>query len=285
MTVCIAATCDLISRLVLVSDSKMSGPNDSSYGARKMALINEAGPWMAMCAAEDLSLFITLVDDIKAVLGDGDKSVEQVERACENGYSRLLSRRVRQEILFPYGMTRTQFFAAGQAKFGSAFHTIRKAIEKLAKDLGISLLVTGFDVQGRMHLIEVFANGVTRRVDQCSYHAIGSGDFLALSVLRRMSWFALDTDLGPILYRILSAKFAAESAEGVGDKFTAAVVVARGHDAMHSWVPAEIVEEARKHWEEQISAPPPQRMTRAISQWSAAVASGRPWLGIRLPSP
>jgi hypothetical protein len=269
VTVCIAAICPAIKKLVFVSDSLLSWDHTSAEGARKMDLLCHDGPWIAMFAGP-AGYFLSLTDRITKSLTAGPQTLDQMMSACEGAHAALRIKRVETEILAPYNITLGQFVESGLKWFGeSRFNALASEIKFLSSDIGIELLVAGFDSDGIPRMFEVARNGVVTRIDQLNYNAIGSGSFIALTSLHPIGWFAYDRELGAILYRLLAAKFAAESASGVGDKHTTAVVVSRDYAGVDRFVPSSIIKKAHKIWEKAVQAPPPKNIVLTIKGWYA----------------
>ena len=79
-----------------------------------------------------------------------------------------------------------------------------------------NLLFTGFDQTGRPHIFVITEFGKIQYCDTQAFAVIGSGTWAAQYTLTR-SGFNKNLSRGDAAYALLAAKFAAESADGVGE--------------------------------------------------------------------
>jgi hypothetical protein len=138
------------------------------------------------------------------------------------------------------------------------------SIEQL--DTQIDLLVGGFDPQGHSHLFELSRRGIVTQIDHLGYHAIGVGQWSALTTLYPVGGFVHSRDIGEIVYRLLSAKFAAESAPGVGRGTTAVIVSRGGETKPYTFLDSSAIEEAREVWKRAAMAPVPSEIANKITE-------------------
>ncbi len=119
--------------------------------------------------------------------------------------------------------------------------------------MGVDFLVYGYSGDTRSpSLFEI--NGKGRIIDHMAlgYAVTGSGYWMSSASLRRKP---LDIDFESRLYRLLEAKFSAETASGVGRKAT--TVTFKRQDQHDYILPQEIVEKFRTIWDAKMREPEP----------------------------
>lgn len=109
--------------------------------------------------------------------------------------------------------------------FGQKFYEICEAVDKYT--LGIDLLGYGFDANGFPHIFDVLNPGIATNHDLLGYAVIGSGSYMATAALRRKK---MPYHRNSVIYRLLEAKFSAETASGVGDSTTLFTMSPEGKD-------------------------------------------------------
>lgn len=212
MTVCIAAICKNLGRIVFVTDHLLSSEVAATDGPPKYGILSQTAPWVAMYAARDSRYVHPLLRRIQNFVKDD--SLDSVVAACRAGYREQLQEIHEAEVLWPYGMTRPEFYEHGLLKLGEPlFAQVVARLEQV--HTGVTMLVAGFDPAGAGHLAEVSEIGAVVE-QQLGFHAVGSGSYAALSALFPISGFAHSRDFSEIVYRVLAAKFSAESVPGVG---------------------------------------------------------------------
>jgi hypothetical protein len=117
VTVCVAAECRSLNKLVFVSDELISSEWASTEGAWKIDMISSAGPWMAMFAGH-APTFVQVVAALRQLLGKTAgmvtaKTIGEVITACSKVHADQLQKRIEMEILLPYGITREEFVEKG----------------------------------------------------------------------------------------------------------------------------------------------------------------------------
>jgi hypothetical protein len=268
VTVCIAAICEAAERLVFVSDAMISSDNTSAEGARKMDLITGQGPWVAMFAGY-APAFLEMSEHVRRHLKGAcgvtecsslplnDTTADGMIKGFECAHRVRLLKLIETNVLLNYGITREQFVQHGRQWFGDIrFAALDEEIRAL--DTDIDFLVAGFEPSGRPRMFSLTADGKAMRIDQLHYHAIGNGQFEALSALHPVAQFVHSKNVGEIVYRLLSAKFAAESAPRVGKDYTVAVVVSRSVGlGQHKFIGLDAIAKAKEKWRESAAAPVP----------------------------
>jgi len=139
-------------------------------------------------------------------------------------------------------------------------------VELARFDLGTSFLLFGHDQHKHAKLFRIDGPGHAIDLNALKFGVIGSGYDMAMASLRRPP--PLNFLLENTIYRILEAKFSAETATGVGETTT---VVLRNREGIVTLLPRPEIEAIRKIWREQVAdqADPPDAI--AIIEASSAV--------------
>ena len=138
------------------------------------------------------------------------------ERVCTKAYAEAFAEEFasRHLIQLGYGSV-AEFRREGASELGSELY--QEYIEKLAKfDLGVELAVSGYDARVPW-IFDVVNPGRTLDAGILGYTVVGSGYHMAMGSLRNRP---LDRGLEDLIYRLLEAKFSAETATGVGKTTT-----------------------------------------------------------------
>jgi hypothetical protein len=111
-------------------------------------------------------------------------------------------------------------------------------------------LIYGFDEKGLPHIFDVSNPSVVTNHDLLGYAAIGSGETMAMASLRRKQ---LPYDLNKVVYRLLEAKFSAETASGVGESTT---LFTMGSDGKDKSIGYGSIGEIKKIWRRELEREP-----------------------------
>ena len=115
-------------------------------------------------------------------------------------------------------------------------------------DLGTSFLLFGHDHQKHGKLFQIESPGRVFDQNAIKFSVIGSGHDMAMASLRwppPLNFLLEDT-----IYRLLEAKFSAETATGVGKRTT---VVLRNNDGRVALLPHAEIEEIRRIWRKEVA--------------------------------
>lgn len=183
--------------------------------------------------------------------------LSEVIHAFELAFQAELTRKIENEILSPFGIDRATFLRRGRAWFGDD-HFGRLLYQINAEKLETEFLVAGFEPHGQAHVFSVHDPGVSVIHDAVGFYAIGAGQTMALGSL----FAAYDADLkvNEMVYRICEAKFAGESALGVGKKTFLEMMTPDGRCKA---LRPEQVERLRPVWEQE-KRPPPSKAIEII---------------------
>ena len=133
-------------------------------------------------------------------------------------------------------------------------------------DLGLELLVYGFSTKGGRHIFEVSNPGKISSHNLRGYAAIGSGSLMALAALTRRP---MPPDLTNTIYRLLDAKFSAETAREVGKRTYVITMNATGKFGIMAQTN---IEKVRAIWEASLKEPEPEEALELIKQSQAVKA-------------
>lgn len=223
VTVCLALAPPYRSEIILVSDQLLSSDNNSVEGPLKLTKLAYGIEWWIMFAGY-APRFAQLIDRVREPLGGVKETrltLETVVSFVERAYYLEIQKLIEMELLLPYGLTRDEFLKKGKRWLGEVrFNSVADQIERV--DLGIELLVVGLDAMGTVRIFDVSSRGVVTH-PVLPYHAIGSGAYLALGAMYQLAFFPY-MDTAENVYRACAAKFAAESAPGVGRETLAMVI-------------------------------------------------------------
>lgn len=206
--------------------------------------------------------FKPLIERIREPLGDVRETrltLETVVALVERAYSLEIQKLIETQILLNLGVTRDAFIQNGRESLGEVrFNNILDQIDAI--DLDIELLVVGLDAVAQKQIFAVSPHGaVTRAV--LPYHAIGSGAYLALGTMYQLAHFP-QMDTAENVYRACTAKFAAESAPGVGRETYAMVI----EPLTGAWTLIMNTDELRELWRIKGQPPVPPAATRLIKR-------------------
>jgi hypothetical protein len=220
-----------------------------------------ADDWHAAFAGDPIafkSIVLRLMSELRDAAQEGAPSSQTVKRIASETYAHVSAAEFAARHLLPLGYaTVAEFRREGLGELGSGlFH---EYANKLAKfDLGVEVILFGYDDQSRPQLLELTSPGRISDAGVLGYAIVGSGFNMAASSLRMRP---LDRSLEDLIYRLLEAKFLAETATGVG-KTTSLVTVNRDGD-LHRMTSHEI-NSVKIIWEKSRKAPIPEDAYQTI---------------------
>ncbi len=227
MTICAAVSNH--GSIIIVSDTKLTffGGSISAEGiADKQRMVND--DWEVLFAG-DVS---TLTPMLEAIVETGKKvgrmSLRQFARLCAKTYREERERIIEDEILPEYDIATYNEYLSLKLSDPKLFEAIASKIEEAQEKW--QLLFCGFDRLKHPHLFVISGRGKIEYCDTQSFAAIGSGAWAAYVALASYPYRSfLNQD--EAAYCLLAAKFAAESAEGVGEQTN---LVVMDHDNHYS---------------------------------------------------
>jgi hypothetical protein len=264
VTIAIAAITIPDRYIVTVADRMLSygditqAEDNATLKSRKIA-----NRWALMFSASDANLFLPATDLIMNRLEGDEHDLQTMQAVVSDIYKEIFDREFTSKYLVRYGLgSISEFREIGLAQFGSQkFQDICEAIDKF--DLGIDLLCHGYDRERNAHIFQVSNPGSVTNHDLLGYAILGSGYWMASASLRRRP---LPPDLEGVIYRLLEAKFSAETAAGVGK---ATSVLTMNSSAKFGSMGRNAIAKVRDVWEQTLKAPEPPEAIQAISTTNA----------------
>jgi hypothetical protein len=274
MTIAVAATVPSAKTIVTVCDARLSygeaipAADDATMKNRRIA-----HKWGMMFAAEDSTAFIPVAVETRRFLeersgqtdilqkDDVNFTTQQVMDEAKKAYEREFHERFFREHLARFGFANiAEFRRTGLLEMGKDLY--HEYTMKLAKaDLGLELLIYGFNTEGFPSIFEVANPGKTISHNLRGHAAIGSGSLMAVSALNRKP--LSKNSVSDTTYRLLDAKFSSETARDVGKKtFVISMDVTGKIGAMTQGD----VEKVRTAWNKEIKRPNPKEAIRIIEK-------------------
>ncbi len=267
VTVCIAAKCPQLNRIVFVADTMVSSDTISTDKVMKMRHLGNAARWFALFAGPERR-FVPLVERIHKELGDSPgATVHEVIEAAQKAWHASHVELVEREVLGQLDISLDDCVHNGLQWFGERRHgAMLETIEELEShpSFAIDLLIAGFDAENEQHMFELSYSGRIARHANLLFHAVGAGRSAALSALYPQPLFSRGTNLNEIIYRMCAAKFAAESAPSVG-RDTVVVVVSPDRQVFHMLF-NDVIDKLRVLWKEKGQPPVPEGADSLIDE-------------------
>lgn len=241
VTICAAGINGL--SIIAISDTKLSffGGSISGEGMAHKAR-DLTKNWTVMFAG-DVSTLTPLLDAVEeaAKENDGD-DLRHFARTCAHAYKKERENIIEDEVLQDYDLkTYAEYLALKQSN-PTLFDAISTKIHDVEE--GWNLLFCGFI--GKMpHIFVISHRGKIQYCDTEGFAAIGTGAWAA-SVSLVSHPYSKGLVQSEAAYCLLVAKFAAESAEGVGAETTLRVL--RAGDTWASFLGNEIMEKTKTKW-------------------------------------
>ena len=219
MTVGIAAITGSGEHIVTVSDRMISSggiiqaADDATLKQRRIAKT-----WGLMFSASDANLFLPIVRAAAGQLNqESEYDLVKIQDAVLLAYQNLFDSEFTSTYLSRYNMASVNtFMNIGLSQFG--LERFSQICDQIATfDLEIDLLGYGFDADKTPHIFQVCNPGKIINHDLLRYAVIGSGSWMATAALRRKK---MPYNLAETTYRVLDAKYSAETAPGVGRSTT-----------------------------------------------------------------
>lgn len=257
MTIGIAAVSPMDRVIITVSDRMISFGDYTQAiddGAVKSPTI--AARWGVVWAGYAHDVW-PIIEEVRRRLPNpekgGDWSHDQIKVAIGDAYAMRFQQEFVSRELVKYGYKSIEEFKAkGRSELGDYFHDLLVSLGRFS--LNAQFIVYGYNNSDDYypHIFEVDSPGSIVDHHALNYAAVGSGHMMALASLRRrpMARFSLSQTI----YRLLEAKFSAETATGVGK--TTTVTLHNRFGDMSLLDPVHI-DHVRTIWEKTIKAPDP----------------------------
>ena len=216
MTLCIAALADDRKAIVMAADRMVSTAFiESELELSKIMPIDDN--WWVMIAADNVAGAFPIIDNIKTLMPqEADCKIDEIVSIVSDCYQQERRNRAEAQFLMPRGFTVASFLAQGKDVLPEiTFRELDLALSSY--NLGVNLLICGFDHQKVAHLFTVDNPGIGSRLDIPGFHAIGSGFYGA----QYMMYYRELSSVTPVhewLYYIYEAKAFGEQAGAVGEE-------------------------------------------------------------------
>jgi hypothetical protein len=260
VTVCIAAITGSGEHIVTASDRMISyngvipAGDDAALKSRTIAKA-----WGLMFAGE-VDLFLPILNSIGNNIDPASEyDLQSVQNAVCGAYSKIFDEYFTSKYLSRYRIDGIATFRTlGLTQFGQErFSQICDQIDSF--DLGIEVLGYGFDTNGRAHIFQVSNPGQIVNHDLLGYGVVGSGYWMATAALMRKK---LPYNLNAMAYRLLDAKFSAETAPGVGRSTT---LFSHDRNGKTKSIGYGSLDKIKAIWEATLKTPEPDEALQMIS--------------------
>jgi len=212
MTLCIGAISRSEKRYFTVSDLMLSTEimSAEATAVSKVTHIGHNPIWMAMYAGDPTHASQVSGQVMHALSGYQSTPFALVAHTYQAAFKQILEKKINDEVLNVYGMTREQFIKEGRNAFGD------EEFGRIIYKISHTKLDTEFLIGNPTTLFSISDPGVIEYHDSLGFHAIGTGCILAQAWLYGL--FDQKAPSREILYHLLEAKFRGERASGVGRK-------------------------------------------------------------------
>ena len=285
MTVCIAAI-PTHGPVICVSDRMTSDDFSSTEGAaRKITGLSNRWGWQSMFSGDPGTNDVITKEITHRLWLESKPNEEQRVRGLTTRqmmdivsaiYRKQIQDRIRDTVLAPYDLDVSAFLALGADKFGDIeFSRICAAIE--AADLDLELLIVGSDRQHFCGLFSVNRKGVCTDWTNTGFCAIGAGAWAALGSLYARGPIK-NCSVTEAAYRLLEAKFTAETARSVGSETDFVAMSAAQHfddgKCRAWWLDDSSIDRIRAAWKSERNRPVPlDAMSVLTSELAATKAT------------
>jgi hypothetical protein len=265
VTVCIAAICESLHKVVTVSDEMVTLGSISVDGtAEKKAPVHPN--WFALYAADDITDVRPILDGAMLLLCSkpGDRFMVEAGDALSKSFAKRHQDIIKYRVLVPCGFEDLDdFYSKGKKILSiSEINQIKRQIA--AAKPACEFLLSGFDPMGIGHLLLQEANSPFQCYDDPGFWAIGSGQHEALAALffqaDKLGFSAVNSE-AECVYHLLSAKFMAESNKFVGRR---TFVTVHGFNTRPRHLTDSDIEAIRVAWEHSAIPKLPVEMIRQI---------------------
>lgn len=251
MTVCIAAICrDQPDRhVIMASDQMISMGGVTSGDSATLKLDPLYFHWWSQFASNDVSAILPVYEAIRNRDASDTKTklltkLTDIAEMCKEAYKAGRLERIQDEVLAEYGMTWKDLKEDGMKRLNERdFQMLTEKIRRFSLDL--EMLIGGFDENKEPHIFTVSNPGTANYYDKLGFWAIGSGQPNALAALFACEYKPSSNSLEECVAKVLSAKFSAESAQGVG-KSTFLIVYNQKDEVL--FLPNSLEDQIKSDW-------------------------------------
>jgi 20S proteasome alpha/beta subunit len=280
MTVCIAALAEEGRSIVCMSDRALSYGDTIQWDSdsSKMFSLRDGGLIIMFAGNEEsTSRIIGKVISREAELGD---DIATTRRVLEEEYKEAVQEIIEARYLAPRLITKEEYVRAiSGLEINTFIESIAKEVKAYIPDT--SLIVCGFDKDGKPFILFLDSPGVVTDMTITGFHSIGSGWEKSISKFL-YSEFSRKDPLHVVMYDMFDAKAFAEMAVGVGFDWETRIIT--GHDKGVE-VPNKIDLLVERGWAEHehhpfaqdpVEDPPPKKWKSTLRAYAASVVPPRP---------
>jgi hypothetical protein len=255
MTIAIVALTAPHEHFICVSDQMISF--DDVTQADEAGLIKTVSMslnWSAAFSANKIENILPLLNRVRSKINEPNQplDIEDLKEYFTASVTEMIQEDFFRTHIARYGYKNLEHFRRdGRADLGDSFAGLYQKLNEY--DLGAEFIVYGYSGGFRIpSLFEVSGKGQIIDRMALRYAVIGSGYWMATASLRRKP---LPIDFDSMLYRLLEAKFSAETASGVGRRTTVTIKGRDLHDLLMSF---RDVDKMRNIWESTLQQPAPE---------------------------
>lgn len=202
------------------------------------------------------------------------QSYDKIANAFERAYREQREAIINKTILAKLKLDLDTYQRHGYGQLGPEVHAdIYRKIE--AVKVGVEFLVYGYDEQGYGHIFTIDDSGEAQSLETEGFGTIGVGWSLAHASLVSRPLQAAELD--DMIYRVCEAKFAAESALGVGLE---TVVSHYRAGCSVKYLPSKYIAQLHRFWDRERSKALPRHVRlivqQALSEATEPLARRRP---------
>ncbi len=239
--------------VVAVSDRMISfGDVFQADDAAALKTIQVADNWHAAFAGDPGAFRVVLRKLTRRLKGVSFDDIE-IRRLAAECYAEALREDFASRNLVQLGYKSVEEFRqSGRDDLGDALFN-KMMVDLQSANLGLEMIVFGVDPD-KPHSARLFEVANPGQIVEhvTGYAAVGSGYHMARAALGRKPLG--ERDLDNVIYRLLDAKFSAETASGVGKSTT---VIWVRTDGIVRRIDTEEVDRVRKIWAEVMKQPDP----------------------------
>ena len=189
--------------------------------------------------------------------------LSEMERVVKTAYQDELRKQINDRFLSRYGIDMDEFRRKGRGQLGDLFGKLNDQI--LPFSLKTSLLVCGVEPNGSPHLFSVNnPGGPVVLHDPLGHWAIGTGATMALASLAGRSLHM--TSLPDLIYRLCEAKFAAETARGVGASTLITIIRQQAKECRLAYIGWPYTNKLKEIWKIERKKPAPPEAFDALDE-------------------
>ena len=224
MTICIAASCDNGSAVVVASDRMLSAPFLTVEFDHQDTKIDQISPnCVALSSGDALCVQDILIGGIGAASHLQNPPIITLTEQIKLQFCEIRKQRVNDVILGPRGIDFDSFYQGGIITRFPQDLAMLLDNQVQMHTLGTMLLVAGVDDSGA-HIYCVDDPGKMACFDRLGYHAIGSGHRHAVLKLVALKQHH-STPVKETIFNVFCAKRIAELAPGVGQATSMKIVL------------------------------------------------------------